>query len=463
MENNKNNNKSNHKLSWETRIAYGSGDVACNVVFGMVTTVLTLFYTDYAGVSVTSVGLVMLISRIFDGVSDVIMGFIVEKTHSKWGKSRPWILWMSVPYAVSAILLFTVPHTTSILQFIYMLVTYNFCTTVCYTAINLPYGSLSTMMTRISEERDMLSIVRMGMSPLGKILAVSLTMPLIKIFGDNQMAWVKTMCIWAGLALILLVFCFIKCEETVEIKAKEKQGTIPAKKSLKALVINQYFWTVLVLWMMQNVIFCVTGTILPYYCKYIFHNSSWLYSTLYLMETGIMIFSTIFCPVLVRKSGKRNTALYGALLAITGQILYLFNPKSLPWLIMSCITRGVGLAPLNAVVFGMLGDVVEFGQWKTHVRQESLIFAGGSLGAKVGSGIATAIITALLSIAGYISSSASGITQPDTAIQMILNIYKFGPMIVWIIVITALYIYHLDKEYPQIIAELAQREANGKL
>lgn len=319
------------------------------------------------------------------------------------------------------------------------------------------------MMTRISEERDMLSIVRMGMSPLGKILAVSLTMPLIKIFGDNQMAWVKTMCIWAGLALILLVFCFIKCEETVEIKAKEKQGTIPAKKSLKALVINQYFWTVLVLWMMQNVIFCVTGTILPYYCKYIFHNSSWLYSTLYLMETGIMIFSTIFCPVLVRKSGKRNTALYGALLAITGQILYLFNPKSLPWLIMSCITRGVGLAPLNAVVFGMLGDVVEFGQWKTHVRQESLIFAGGSLGAKVGSGIATAIITALLSIAGYISSSASGITQPDTAIQMILNIYKFGPMIVWIIVITALYIYHLDKEYPQIIAELAQREANGKL
>ena len=452
-----------YKLSWKTRVAYGSGDVACNVVFGMVTTVLTLFYTDYAGVSVASVGLVMLISRMFDGVSDVIMGFIVEKTHSKWGKSRPWILWMSIPYAISAILLFTVPHTTEFIQFLYMLVTYNFCTTVCYTAINLPYGSLSTMMTRRSEERDMLSIVRMGMSPMGKILAVSLTMPLVKLFGDNQMAWVKTMSIWAGLALVLLVFCFVKCEETVEIKAKEKQGKIPVKKSLGALVVNQYFWAVLILWMMQNVIFCVTGTILPYYCKYIFHNTSWLYSALYLMETGIMIFSTIFCPIFVRKIGKRNIALYGALLAMGGQLLYFLNPTSLPWVVMSCVTRGVGLAPLNAVVFGLLGDVVEFGQWKTHIRQESLIFAGGSLGAKVGSGIATAIITGLLSAAGYISSSASGIVQPDSAIRMILNVYKFGPMIVWIIVITVLFLYQLDKKYSRIVNELVKREENGEL
>ena len=309
----------NHiKISWGTRIAYGSGDVACNVVFGMVTTVLTLFYTDYAGVSVASVGLVMLISRLFDGVSDMIMGFIVEKTNSKWGKSRPWILWMSLPYAISAILLFTVPRTTEIVQFLYMMVTYNFCTTVCYTAINLPYGSLSTMMTRSSQERDMLSIVRMGMSPMGKILAVSLTMPLVKVFGDDQMAWVKTMSIWAAMAFLLLVFCFMKCEENVQIKAKEKQGKIPIKKALGALIKNQYFWAVLILWMMQNVIFCVTGTILPYYCKYIFHNSSWLYSALYLMETGILIAATFLCSFLLQMFGKRNIALAGAVLAMAG-------------------------------------------------------------------------------------------------------------------------------------------------
>ena len=159
------------KLSWGTRLSYASGDVACNVVFGMIGTLLTLFYTDYVGISPATVGLMMLLSRLFDGVSDLIMGVIVERTNSKWGKSRPWILWMSVPFALSAVLLFTVPHTTGMLQFLYLFVTYNFCTTVCYTAINLPYGSLSAMMTRVSSERDMLSVVRMGLSPIGKIIA----------------------------------------------------------------------------------------------------------------------------------------------------------------------------------------------------------------------------------------------------------------------------------------------------
>ncbi len=217
----------NGRLSWKTRFAYGCGDTACNVVFGMISTVLTLFYTDYVGVSAATVGMVMLLSRLFDGFSDVVMGFIVEKTNSKWGKSRPWILWMSVPYAISAVLLFTVPHSTIMVQFLYMFVTYNFCTTICYTAINLPYGSLSAMMTRISGERDMLSIVRMGMSPFGRILAVTCTLPLVKLFGDTQSAWVMTMALWAVVALILLLICFKNCEETVHIEAQQNQEKIP--------------------------------------------------------------------------------------------------------------------------------------------------------------------------------------------------------------------------------------------
>ena len=229
------------KLSWKTRFSYGCGDTACNVVFGMISTVLTLFYTDYVGVSAATVGMVMLLSRVFDGFSDVIMGFIVERTNSKWGKSRPWILWMAAPYAVSAVLLFTVPHTTNFLQFLYMFVTYNFCTTICYTAINLPYGSLSTMMSRSSEERSMLSIVRMGMSPFGRILAVTCTMPFVKLFGDTQSSWVIVMGIWAVIAMVLLVICFANCQETVKIEAREKQEKIPALKALKLLVTNQYF------------------------------------------------------------------------------------------------------------------------------------------------------------------------------------------------------------------------------
>lgn len=212
---------SSGKLSWTTRVAYGLGDTAQNVVWGAMS-ILTFFYTDYAGIDASVVGLVMLLSRCFDGVSDVIMGFLVEKTNSKWGKSRPWILWTSLPFAISIVLIYTVPQTTSALQFAYIFVTYNLCTTVCYTALNLPYGSLSAMMTRISKERDMLSIFRMALSPLGKILAVSATLPLIKVFGDNQLAWVKVMSIWAVLALLLLLICFYKCKETVVLEKHKK-------------------------------------------------------------------------------------------------------------------------------------------------------------------------------------------------------------------------------------------------
>ena len=216
---------------------------------------------------------------------------------------------MSVPYALSAILLFTVPHTTTMVQAIYIFVTYNFCTTVCYTAINLPYGSLSSMMTRISSERDMLSVVRMGLSPIGKIIAVTFTTPLVKLFGDDQAAWIKTMAIWAVIALILLVICFINCKETVVIAGKEKADAVPIRKGLKLLVTNKYFWAVLLLWMFQSVSFSVSGTILPYYCKYIFNNDTWLYSTLYLTEILVLVAFIFLCAPLIRKYGKEISLL----------------------------------------------------------------------------------------------------------------------------------------------------------
>jgi GPH family glycoside/pentoside/hexuronide:cation symporter len=456
-------NQESGRIGWRIRFAYGCGDTACNVVFGMISTLLTLFYTDYVGISAAAVGLVMLLSRCFDGISDAVMGLIVEKTNSRWGKSRPWVLWMSVPYAVSAVLLFTVPHTTEFLQIMYMFVTYNFCTTVCYTAINLPYSSLSAMMTRESAERDMLSIVRMGLSPFGRILAVTCTMPVVKIFGDDQAAWAKTMTVWAVIALILLMVCFLKCEEKVEIEAKKKQAKIPLRQSVRALVTNQYFWAAVILWTMQNAIYCVTGTILPYYCKYVFENDTWMYSALYLAETLTIVAVTFCSPILLKKYGKRNMSLAGIVLALLGQILFFLNPYSFRWMAASCIIRGIGLSPMNSVVFGIIGDVVEFGQWKTHLRQESLIFAGGSVGQKLGAGLTSAVITGFLTLGGYISSSAGSVDQPESAINMIINLYKFGPLVIWVILIITLSLYKLDQKYPAIMKELKEREGRGEL
>ena len=417
------------KLSWFTRICYGFGDTACNVVAGAMT-ILTFFYTDYAGVEPTTVGLVMLLSRCFDGVSDVIMGFIVERTNSKWGKSRPWVLWSSIPFCVSIVLIYCVPQGVSdFTQFVYLFITYNFCNTVCYTALNLPYGSLSAMMTRSSHERDMLSVTRMALSPVGKIISISATLPLIKIFGDDQRAWIIVMSIWAVLALFLLLLCFKQCEEKVVIEARKKENKIPAGRAIKCLLMNKYFLMAAFIWMMQCIIQMVTGTVLPYYCKYIFFNMSMI----------------------------------GCALALAGHLIYCTHPTDFNWVVFSCFIRGVGFAPLNSVIFGFLGDCVEYGQYKFHIRTEGLIFSGGSIGYKLGTGMCGAFITWLMSMSGYVASTTANAVQPQSAIDMIVNIYIFGMIIIWVSLLLVLSMYKLDKEYPAIMDELAKREARGEM
>lgn len=447
------------KISFGMRVAYGCGDTACNIVYGMISTLLTLFYTDYAGVSPITIGMVMLISRVFDGSSDLIMGFLVDRTKSRWGKSRPWLLWMTVPYAIAAILMFTVPHSTEFVKGIYIFVTYNLTTTVIYTAINVPYGSLSTMMTRDSYQQDLLSIFRMILSPVGRIISVTFTMPLVKLFGNDQSAWVKTMFLWVAIAVVLLLFCFFKCEETVKVDTK-KEKKVSVKKNLKALLTNKYFWCVLGLWSIQVIHQTIVGTDLPYYCKYVFKNDSWMYSALYFLETAVMILGAMACPFLIKRWGKRNVTLAGSILAVVSHLLILVNPFSFQWFFVVTLIRSVGVSQLSATIFGMLGDVVEYGYWKNGFRQESLIFGGASLGFKVGTGITSAVMTGLMTASGYISSTSGNVVQPALAVNTIGNIYKFGPVIIWVAAIVLLMVYKLDKEYPAISKELAEREMN---
>lgn len=452
------------KLTTGTYLSYGCGDTACNVVFGMISTLLTLFYTDYAGISVAAVGMVMLISRVFDGFSDVLMGVIVTKTRSKWGKARPWMLWMAVPYCLASVSLFLVPQSTATVQFWYIFVTYNLVTTVIYTAINVPYGTLSTRMTRSSHERDILSVFRMSMAPIGRIIAVTFTMPVVKLFGDDQAAWVKAMTMWAVIAFVLLIICFARCKETVYVEAHEKAGTkMPVGRNIKALVTNQYFWLVLILWTVTCVHGTIVGTSLPYYCKYIFHNDTWMYSVLYLAEAGTLVIGAMLCPLLLKRFGKRQISLIGAIVAVVAHFAFIINTGSFSWALITSIIRALGEAPLTAVVFGMMGDVIEFGQWKSHIRQEALVFGAGSMGFKLGTGITSAILTMLLNHAGYISSTGDEVVQPESALAMIHNIYMWGPVIVWLIAVAALALYKLDGQYSSIMEELKEREARGEM
>ena len=188
-----------------------------------------------------------------------------------------------------------------------------------------------------------------------------------------------------------------------------------------------------------------------------------MYSSLYLAENITLICGAMICPFLLKRFNKRDLSLAGCILAVVGQALFLFNPQSYSWALTITIIRGIGQAPLTALVFGMMGDVIEYGQWKFHIRQESLVFGGGSLGFKIGTGLTSAMISMLLTSAGYISSTTGGAVQPLSATQMIMTIYKFGPIVIWGVAVVVLLFYKLDKIYPKIMADLAQREAQGEI
>lgn len=153
------------------RFSYGCGDFGCNIIYTAMSAFLLFYYTDYAGVSALAVGTIMMVSRIFDGISDIIMGVIVDRTKSKFGKARPWILRMCIPFAVCGVLLFSVPASWGqTAKLVYIFITYNLTSTVVYTAINVPYSSLNALMTQDPYERSVLSIFRNLLATAGTLI-----------------------------------------------------------------------------------------------------------------------------------------------------------------------------------------------------------------------------------------------------------------------------------------------------
>ena len=413
--------REDHIVSLREKICYGLGDSACNVVYGLCSTLLTFFYTDYVGISAAVVGIIFLITRVFDGVSDIIMGFITDRTKSKYGKARPWILWMAVPYAVTFVALFFVPANASVMvQAIYIFVTYNLVNTVVYTALNLPYSTMASLITRDQKSRTSTQAIRIFCRPMGKMVVTVSTLPLVKAFGNTQKSWIIVSVIFAVIALVLLLVCFFNIEERVVIEAAQNKK-VSIGENLKALFSNQYWAICLGLWGVMVMMSTVSGTITTYYCKYMLGNEA-LYSPIYAAELIAQSIVVLIVPHFVTRFGKRNLTL--------------------------------------ACVFPMIADSAEFGQWKTHVRQDGMIFSAASVGSKLGGGLASAGIGLLMDSVGYNGLAA---TQTPAAMSMIRSISMYAPIGFSVIIVVLCLLYKLDKLYPQVIADLKERDAQGIL
>ena len=302
VEEKKANNAANGKLSWPVRLSYAGGDVACNVVFGMVGTLLTLFYTDYVGVAAATVGLIMLLSRFFDGFSDMIMGIIVEKTNSKWGKSRPWILFGAIPFGVTAVLAFSVPDIGQTGMLIYAYVTYILLST-SYTIVNIPMASILPALSENPHERTVLASCRTFFSSVGSTVVSAFALTLVDKFGNGNEAlgFRIVMIIFGVIGCLVFFFCFFNTKERVMVQAEK----VSLKANISCLLHNGPWklFALNIVWFFGGYVIQASAVI--YYFTYVVQNTS-MVQIVATITTLVPIVTNLLAPFLVKLTSKRN-------------------------------------------------------------------------------------------------------------------------------------------------------------
>lgn len=417
------------KITVGEKIAYGGGDLASNLILVLTSTFVTFFYTDALGLNAGIIGTIMLFSRVFDGVSDMLMGFVMDQVKSKRGKARCWLYWLAIPIALATVLVFLVPNIGDTGKYIFVIITYNLVTTFLYTMINIPYGALTSLMTRDQNQRTVINIFRMFMAQVGSLIINAFTLPLINAVGGSteQKSWIIVSVMYGILAAALFFICYAKTEERVTISS-EQEEKISFGESFKLIMKNNYWLLIVGVWVFTALSMGIGMSVGTYYAKYVLGNEN-----LAGFLTSIALIPTLVCMPFVaplsQKYGKRN------------------------------VVKGVGSAALTGTLFAMVADTIEYGQWKTGKRVEGMLYSSTTFGAKIGAGVGMAVSMGILGAAGYVGTAA---VQTESAMSAITGLYLYAPL-PFMIAIPILYcFYKLDKIYPQVMEDLEKRENVGK-
>lgn len=410
---------------------------------------MTIYYTDSVMISAAAVGGIMLASRIFDGISDLVMGAILDKTKTRWGKARPWILWSAPFMAIALILTFSVPDISETGKVIYAFCTYFFLTVIVYTASNLPYNALLSFITDDQKERTSLSSIRFFMVNFLVIILSFVTPPAAKALG-----WFGITTIYGIIAMCCLIITFFFCKERVE-PVEVKKENISFVKSLGYLVKNKYFIYLAIIFVIDYIMFAVNGSSGMYYVKYIFHDEN-IFGMLVLFGNVPMMLSCLFFPVIANRFGKWNCMIGGYVVMIIGFGIIALFPDNYYCALLGNVIAGIGRAPHNAGLFALVADVVDYGEWKTNKRIEGVTYSVTSFGMKVGAGLGGAVTGIVLAMGNYDGSLA---VQSDSAITAIMAICAYIPIGICVLGILIMLTANIDKIYPQVVRDLAIRHA----
>ncbi len=386
---------SGKKIPFHSVLAYASTDCAGNLLYTTVTTFILYYFTDVFGLAVAAAGKILLAARILDAFDAPVWGFIIDHTHSKYGQSRPFWLWMSIPFAIFFILMFMSPNLSATGKFWWGLITY-LLFGICYTGVGTPISSILPNLSNDVDERMKLNSTRSIGGMIGYFITATFTLSFVQFFGHNpQSGWRNTAIILGVIAVCLLMYAFF---DTHEIN-KPKKG-ISIISSIKAAKSN-WPWFILVLVFIFYWLGNASRTsVVVYYTQYKLGVKD--FASILNALVMFQIIGMVAIPFLVKKFRRTYILMAGMFLAAFGQILIFFTGHSLVGLSIAWAIASVGTGISVTLPFAMLADTVDYGEWKNGIRASGFLTAiGSSFAIKMGSGLGGWAPSVLLAHAGY--------------------------------------------------------------
>lgn len=452
MSSNEKNVNSNEKpLSFASIFAYGSGNFASQLSWTMVSTYLILFYTNAAGLAASTVALILLIVRVWDAIFDPILGGIMERTHTKWGRFRPYILFGAPFLVVFTILTFSAPDFGPTGKVVYAFITY-LLLSMCYSVVNVPYLSLPAVMTRDGNETNKLFAAQMLGMTLGMIALNLFTLPLVKYFGGGVEAngYQITAGIFAIISLPIFWLVFKTSREVVEIK---KENAVPAKDALKLIVKNRPLMATTLYTIISMIgMFGRLGVAVFYY---LFVVGRFDLVTLFMMMQVIVgTFIMPFAPKVMRKLGKKNTCILAMSFQTVAMLMIFFcDPTNIPLLIISHVVYGFGYisGPCGS---SMTVDSIDYSEWKDGKRPDGTAFAIQVLGTKIASAVGASLGIFIIGLFGFVAGQP---VTPEIARGINISV-NLVPAACFVLALIPLLMYNLpESKVEEIRKELIAR------
>lgn len=440
-------------LKWPEISIYCLGFGANTFTNMMLGAYLPFFWSDVMMLPLTAMATIMLVSRLLDGSSDIFMGFMVDRTKSRYGKARPWLLWMALPGLISFSALFYAPNLSETGLIIYAFITYNCVAFFIATAMTIPLQSLLSMITDDPKKRVTMNMLGMGFCTAFVVLGNMYILDSIEAMGGGSQGYWRFFTLMGLITMGMYILAFWGTRERVVRSEAGKEEKIPILEVLKLLKANKWFIVITVFTVFAMLYPAFIG-INVYYMKYIMKNPNLMgpyMSTVYIA----MLITLVLGSPIVPRIGKVNAAFIGMFIQLVGNLLPLADTSSVPLLMVAAVLRGAGPALLLGINLSFMCDVVDYGEWKTGKRLEGIVFAGSSMGGKIGLGLGGAILAAMLAFGGYEGDAAS---QSQSALDAITITFTWWYSLGTIACIIILFfLRRLERQMPQIRADLEER------